>query len=242
MPTPNRVAVRIRDRDRTGTLRLPARAATGIILFVHGSGHGTADEFGRYTKKLADLGVASIVIDKVMDGYGSLRRGYDRLADDAIEALQWIGDNYDLPVAMLGYSEGSWIAVKAAARRPDLVDRLILCSAPLVPPREQNAHRWSTGTPAHRHLTCRLRYLIGWSLLSIADYGRTDIQDDLRMVGSPMLLVLGGDDSTVDVARAVRVFTETRPHDESPIVVADASHALPADGEWLSHAAAFVSA
>lgn len=219
----------------------PAGAASGIVFFVHGSGHGTADEFGRYKSKLASLGVASIVIDKVMDGYGPLRRDYDRLAGDAIEALQWIRRNYDLPVAMLGYSEGSWVAVKAAARRPDLVDRLVLCSAPLVPPREQNAHRWLNGVAAHRHVMRRLRYLIGWSLLSIADYGGVDITEDLRNVSSPMLLMLGENDSTVDVPRAVSIFEDIRRHDDRPVVVPRATHALPSDGAWLCRVAAFVS-
>lgn len=241
MPTSSCVTVPIRDRERAGTLRLPSGAATGVILFVHGSGHGTADEFSRYTTRLAALGVASVVIDKVMDGYGPLRRDYDRLAGDAIEALEWIQDTYDLPVAMLGYSEGSWVAVKAAARRPDLVDRLILCSAPLVPPREQNAHRWLTGAPAHQHVLRRLRYLIGWLLLSIADYGRVEIKEELRNVASPILLVLGENDSTVDVPRAVSIFDDIRPQDDST-VVPGATHALPADGDWLSRVAAFVSA
>ncbi|QDO88056.1 lysophospholipase [Ornithinimicrobium ciconiae] len=238
------IALPVRDRDVRATLRVPAPTPSGVVLFVHGSGDGSADGFADYADRLAALRVASLVVDKIMDGYGQFRRNYDQLASDTIDALSWIRHHYEVPVALLGYSEGSWVSILAATRRPDLIDRLILCSAPLVPPRQQTAHHWSNIANSNPSLLqrwlARVRYGLGWSMLSATDYGRTDIVTSLEDIRSPVRLVLGQDDPTIDVPEAVAAFHRHRPYDEPPLLVPHAAHFLPPSGDWLALIASFI--
>jgi alpha-beta hydrolase superfamily lysophospholipase len=113
------VTVPVRGRPRLARLHRPTTPTCGLIVFVHGSGEATIDDFAWYTDQLTELGIACLVVDKVMDGYSKARRHYDALADDARDALLWAGQQPDLhnaPTALLGYSEGSW---SRPWRRPD---------------------------------------------------------------------------------------------------------------------------
>jgi len=64
------VAVPVRGALRRAKLHRPATRTHGTIVFVHGSGEATVDDFAWYTDQLTDLGIACLVVDKVMDGYG----------------------------------------------------------------------------------------------------------------------------------------------------------------------------
>ena len=176
-----------------------------------------------------------------MDGYGGLRRHYDALASDACDALAWVHDQPQLnrsPVGLLGYSEGSWVATRAAARRPELVDLLVLCSAPLTQPRNQTAYHWANAQPGRSRAVRMLRYALMWTALAaLSDYGNIDIAQDLRAIPSPVVLVLGEDDPTLDVDLAQRIFAETRGNVPPPVLVAGADHDLPPDSDWVAQVA-----
>lgn len=235
------VAGPVRGVPRRARLALPEADVLGTVVFVHGSGDATRDDFAWYLPQLNDLGVAGVVIDKVMDGYTGLRRDYGTLASDACDALVWAHSQprlKDSPVALLGYSEGSWVATLAAARRPELVDLLVLCSAPLTRPRSQTAHHWANAEPRSPRVVRALRHALMWTAMAtLSDYGNVDIADDLRRIPAPVALVLGEDDPTIDVGRACRVFAELRGNVPPPILVPSAEHALPPDGDWVAQVA-----
>lgn len=91
----------------------------------------------------------------------------------------------DSPVALLGYSEGSWVATPATARRPDLVDLLVLCSAPLTRPWSQTTrHRANTRAGAPRALRI-LRHALMWTAMTTLSDGSLDITSDLRSIPAP---------------------------------------------------------
>lgn len=231
----------VRGLARRARLALPDAEVVGSIVFVHGSGAATADDFAWYTAQLNDLGIACLVVDKVMDGYGRLRRDYDALASDAGDALAWVRRHPRLgesPVALLGYSEGSWVATKAAARHPELVDLLVLCSAPLARPRSQTAYHWANQEPRRSRPVRLLRHLLmAAALATLSDYGNVDIAADLRSIPASVVLVLGEDDPTLDVDSACRIFARTRGNVPPPILVPRADHALPPDSDWVAQVA-----
>ena len=92
------VAVPVRGALRRAKLHRPATRTHGTIVFVHGSGEATVDDFAWYTDQLTDLGIACLVVDKVMDGYSQTRRHYDALADDAGDALRWARQQPDTQI------------------------------------------------------------------------------------------------------------------------------------------------
>lgn len=235
--TPREVSVPVRGEQRRGLLYLPNSAA-GLIVFVHGSGVATAEEFAWYADQLTSLGVACLVVDKVMDGYTATRRRYNLLAADAGDALSWARGQTELatlPTALLGYSEGSWVAAKTAARYPDLIDVLVLCSAPLTRPRTQTAyHRANANSRLPRPIRI-MRYLRTWTLMAtLTDYGNEDITADLSAIRVPVMLVLGADDPTIDIAKATKQFAaHTRAASPAPILVPNSNHHLPPNGDWI---------
>ncbi|MBN9105760.1 MAG: hypothetical protein J0I14_12225 [Propionibacteriaceae bacterium] len=88
-------------------------------------------------------------------------------------------------MALLGYSEGSWVATPATARRPDLVDLLVLCSAPLTRPWSQTTrHRANTRAGAPRALRI-LRHALMWTAMTTLSDGSLDITSDLRSIPAP---------------------------------------------------------
>lgn len=239
------VEVPIRGRHCRAALHLPNGDTEGLIVFVHGSGPAGIDDFAWYTSQLNDLGVACLVVEKVMDGYTGLHRGYDLLAADACDALRWASSRPDfrgVPIALLGYSEGTWIVTKAAARSPELIDLLILCAAPLTRPRSQIAYHRANANPHRTALTRILRYAATWTVMAtLTDYGNSDITDDLRSIPVPVVLVLGAEDSTIDIGLACRIFEETRQGTPPPILVPGADHALPTDSAWVNKIAAMLT-
>lgn len=201
---PSEVMVPVRGKPRRGLVYLPDSPAA-LIVFVHGSGPGTAEGFAGYTDQLTGLGVACLVVDKVMDGYGPTRRRYDLLAADVRDVLVWAHGQTglaQLPTALLGYSEGSWVATKTAARHPDLIRLVVLCSAPLTRPRTQTAYHRANADTSRPWPIRLLRYAGTWILMAaLTDYGNQDITSDLTAIPVPVLLVLGADDPTIDIPK-----------------------------------------
>lgn len=238
------VVVPVRGKPRRARLNLPSSDVRGTVVFVHGSGEATADDFAWYTDQLNELGVACLVVDKVMDGYTATRRDFDGLAADAGEALAWAREQSELqhaPMALLGYSEGSWVATLAAARNPGSVDLVVLCSAPLVRPRSQTSYHWANLVTGRPRFVRALRRALMWTAMALfTDYGNIDVTAALESIPAPVVLVLGEDDPTVDVALALRVFGRTRHGSPPPIVVPGSDHALPPDSAWISDIAAIL--
>lgn len=90
------------------------------VVFVHGSGEGTAGQFAYYARQLADRGIVAMAYDKRGSGRsgGSLYDGgYDLYAANVADAVKTVRQRADvLPrqVALVAYSEGEWVAPMAA--------------------------------------------------------------------------------------------------------------------------------
>lgn len=239
------VVVPVRGAPRAAALHLPTGRPLGTVVFVHGSGPGSAGGFPSLCERFASLGIACLVVEKVMDGYTMLRRDYDALAADARDAVAWARGRPELrerPLALLGYSEGGWVATSAAALAPELVDLVVLCSSPLTTPRSQTAYHWANLNPRAPRAARRLRHALMWIAMAIlTDYGNQDTTARLRSIAVPVVLVLGAKDPTVDVDRAFDVFARVRP-DDSAILVPDCDHHLPAGAEWTSRVARLIAA
>ncbi|NNC13843.1 alpha/beta hydrolase [Planctomonas sp. JC2975] len=227
------VAVPVRGEPRPASLYLPDGDVAGTIVFVQGSGPGTAGGFPSLGARFASLGIACLIVEKVMDGYTKLRRDYDTLACDARDALVWAHSRPDLerrPVALLGFSEGGWVSTKAAALAPELIDLLVLCSSPLTTPRAQTAYHQANADPGSSRTMRRIRYGLAWAIMSLADYGDCDVIPLLRSVPVPVVLAVGADDPTIDVGLARDVFVRNRPHDPAPFIVSESGHHLMRNG------------
>jgi pimeloyl-ACP methyl ester carboxylesterase len=123
----------------------------------------------------------------------------------------------------------------AAARYPQLVDLVVLCSAPLARPRSQTSYHWANLKPGAPRAVRELRRALMWTAMAaFTDYGNLDIAEALRAIPVPVILVLGADDPTLDVELACEIFDETRQGSPPPIVVSGADHALPPDSDWIN--------
>ena len=97
------------------------------VLMLHGIG-GSHLAFAPQVESLAGAGYRAVAWD--MPGYGSSPpidpynfKGLAESCITLIEALMPPGH----PLALLGHSMGGMVAQEVVARRPELVDRLILC-------------------------------------------------------------------------------------------------------------------
>jgi pimeloyl-ACP methyl ester carboxylesterase len=118
----------------------------GVELFVEAGGvghgillvHGTTGDASHYwTKVAAALRTTHQVVLYDQRGFGRSGGGVvidiPTLAADAAAVVEGCGI---APAAVVGFSLGGLVAQQLAARRPDLVSRLVLCStAPRITPR-----------------------------------------------------------------------------------------------------------
>ena len=112
-----------------GTLAVPADAPRAIIVFATGSGAQDRDEtvlghkpFRAIADSLASHGYASLRLDDRGAGLSSPASGEettDDFAADISAAIDYVGSIYgaDIPVGVLGHSEGGSIALRLGAAR-----------------------------------------------------------------------------------------------------------------------------
>jgi len=179
-----------------------APAGSGTIVLVHGlSG---SRRWWRHTA--ADLGRDHRVVAVDLLGFGERRRSGPFRLDRAAEALaaELAGDAGR--VGLVGHSMGGLVAAQLAAERPDLVDRLVLVAAPVVPfewglPR----HAWnilrSVTTVVPRFVPVLARDAARAGPLTIASAARqllaADVTAQLPRIDVPTLLVWGSGDRLV---------------------------------------------
>jgi putative phosphoribosyl transferase len=136
------------DSVHTSAIRIPAReiaiegdlavppAATGLVIFAHGSG---SSRFSRRNRAVADVlvtgGFATLLLDlltreeEAMDQHtGQFRFDVERLAERVVAAIDWAGEQRTLaplPIGVFGASTGAAAALMAAAARPSRVRAVI---------------------------------------------------------------------------------------------------------------------
>lgn len=118
-----------------GNLNIP-EAATGMVLFAHGSGSSRHSPRNRYVAQtLRERGLATLLIDLLTPeeeradrSTAHLRFDIGLLAERLVGASDWLAQNPDTQRLSLGYfgaSTGAGAALVAAAKRPDKVAAVV---------------------------------------------------------------------------------------------------------------------
>jgi putative phosphoribosyl transferase len=128
------VAVPVGDATLYGNLALPA-AATGIVLFAHGSGSGRHSPRNRQVAAtLNEAGLGTLLIDLLtpeeeqVDRYTAQQRfDIELLAHRLTATIDWLRacPGADLGIGLFGASTGAAAALVAAADRPDAVHAVV---------------------------------------------------------------------------------------------------------------------
>ena len=118
----------------------------GVVL-VDGSGDGACDDWGEWPQRFVDCGAVVLAHDKPGCGgspgdwttqtFGD--RAHESLS--ALEVLRRYPSVAGGPVGLLGFSQGGWVSLLAAALSPDVVDFVVAVSGPGVGPAEQDRYR-----------------------------------------------------------------------------------------------------
>ena len=127
------VLIDVDDTKLAGTLELPRRAPVAAALIIAGSGPtdrdgnsavlpGKNNSLRYLAEALADARIASLRYDKRMIGESADPRlaeadlRFDHFADDAVALADWLRTRFEVPVFVIGHSEGGQIALTAADR------------------------------------------------------------------------------------------------------------------------------
>jgi len=120
------------DVSLEGFLTLPDNT-TGVVLFAHGSGssrHSPRNQM--VAKEINSGGIGTLLIDlltveeeQVDIATRELRFDIPMLADRVAHVVDWLHEEYALPIGICGSSTGAAAALVAAAERPALVRGVI---------------------------------------------------------------------------------------------------------------------
>lgn len=130
------VVISLPDGDEiVGDLAVPS-AATGIVVFAHGSGSSRRSTRNRgVAGQLQVAGYATLLLDlltpaEAREDEDTARYRFDigLLTRRVLHALDWVEDqpnHRELPVGLFGASTGAAAALGAAARRPEVVRAVV---------------------------------------------------------------------------------------------------------------------
>lgn len=132
------VSFRNANTNLNGTLLIPSRSGKHpAVIFIHGSGPRTRDDYRFYADLFARRGIAALIYDKrPVGGTGSNDEQSDvhDLADDAVAAVEFLKNRKEIngkQIGLWGLSQGGWVAPLAVTLSPD-VAFLIIVSGPGV--------------------------------------------------------------------------------------------------------------
>lgn len=129
------ISVKVPSADLEGYLSLPT-AATGAVIFAHGSGSSRHSPRNRYVADLLNEGgLATLLIDllnadeqAVDQQTAQLRFDIPFLADRLVAITQWLSQQpqvADLKAGYFGASTGAGAALVAAVELPDLIHAVV---------------------------------------------------------------------------------------------------------------------
>lgn len=130
------------DTELAGTLQLPQGEVRAAVVLVSGNGGHARDQvisglpmFAELAADLAEHGIATLRFDSagVGESTGPRTAHFEQRTPHVSAALQALGarpELADVPLGLLGHSEGTLVANLVYAARPDEVDFLVLLSAP----------------------------------------------------------------------------------------------------------------
>jgi uncharacterized protein len=134
-----------------GSIWLPEGEAAATVLMHPGSGPSDRDNDGYFPpirEHLLRAGYATCSFDKRGVGGSSGRwqdAGITEQADDVLACLRSLAAEPEVPkpIGLFGHSQGGWVVVEAAGRRPEIAF-VIANSGPGVTPGEQERHAHRT--------------------------------------------------------------------------------------------------
>ncbi len=114
----------------------PAGQASGLVVFVHGSGSSRLSPRNRHVARLLEeRGLRTLVLDLLTPAEETIdlrtrqhRFDIGHLAHRVIGVLDWLGARSAMvavPIGLFGASTGAAAALVAAARRPDVVAAVV---------------------------------------------------------------------------------------------------------------------
>ncbi|WP_198953151.1 alpha/beta hydrolase family protein [Kitasatospora sp. CB01950] len=192
-----------------------ANGAPGLAM-VGGAGPVTMDELRPAAEAFAAHGIPTLIWDKRTAGYSTLRRDYDRLADDALAAAQLLRSRPEIDpnrVGLWGLSEGAWVATLAAGRTPSDVSFVLTAGAVGLTPARQQAwaygeflrHAGITGSLVPTMQSTLIRQLAAAGLFPEADY---DPVPAWERIHQPVLAEWGTLDREAVPAESERIVRE----------------------------------
>ena len=240
-------AYRTRTRDITirlddgGSVRavlrepIDAPGQRPACLFIHGSGTGSADDFGDIANAMSSAGIITLVPAKRTTDYTPFHRDYQRFALDygtALDLLKMIPGVDAAHTGLYAESEGTWISMLMTQRRPDVAFS-ILSSAPVYKGREQmamaaSAYMRQVGAP--KPVVKDIAKLMSLDYapfdLHYADFDADDARDSLTM---PVLVNYGIHDTAMPIEQGARtIIDDAASHGNRNVTVRyyDANHQM----------------
>lgn len=224
----------------------PTGAAAPLMVLIHGAGHA-AVVWGPLAAHFAGCGWSVMSID--LPGHG--RSGGETV--DTIESLATLVAGLIEAAAherttIVGHSMGGLVALELAARRPELVDRLVVVGAGAAlpvnallldaaqddgAPAIQLFDRWAHSRTVDEAVRATTRSLLEGldegvlhtSLVACDRYARG--AESALAITAPVLVVTGEHDVMVDRSEVARL--ELALQDVTAMVIADAGHNIIAD-------------
>lgn len=224
------------------TLRIP-HPARGVVVIIHGfKGFREWGFFPWLTGQLAEHGLAACRFDMSRNGIGDDPETFERLdlfADDTystqlndlrvvVESLRQRSELADLPFFLLGHSRGGAIALLAASELR-FIQAIVTWSA------IADLNRWDEKTISswrqrgHEEIVnSRTGQVMKVSTRLLDDLAtnseRLDLEKNLRELQTPLLIVHGSADETVEPSEARRIAEAVIG--SSTLLVGGASHTM----------------
>lgn len=196
----------------------PRTARPGVTPLVYLPGSlGSAEQFKAEMERLAPRPCISVSVRgagrsaKPTEGYG---------LDDRVQDLVRVMDHAGLgPACLMAFSLGVPVAIRAAAKRPELVSALVLLDYPMRYPKMTD--KWAASAEAFAEQAGVPRHVLEGVA---AESRETDLAEEFATIEVPTLVVLGGQSSAVTQDQRAR-YSVTAPH-ARVVVFEDSGHEL----------------
>ncbi len=204
------VSVPVEGTTLAATIYAPATPGPHpAMIFVHGQGTTSREEFTEQAVYLARAGVVTMTYDKRTIGYSFRHRDFRLLADDVLAALDVLRDRPDVDpsrAGLWGVSEGSWVIPLAAA--DSSVGFVVLVSAPNVSPLRQVA--WAMDEQLFRLRAPQgVRQFLAKAMAGFdLPFLSFDPVPALEQMDQPVLAMYGADDPAMPFVDSTMELTE----------------------------------
>ena len=213
------------------------------VVLVAGAGASSRNDLIDLAGEFARHGVAALTVDKRADASSALTRDFDRLADDVVDAGRFLRDfpaTGSSPVDVVGFSEGGWVAPRAAVVEPGLFAAVILVSPSIVSPLAQAAWVVDGAVAGATDSVRRVAAAAVAGGRAFGDYLDADSDDALADLEIPVYAVWGAEDTSAPVASAAARLSELVAAPVRRVILAGEGH-NPSPHRWVADALAWAS-